>query len=391
MPSAPVAPQQGPNTAAGRNQAPLVPFPQASMHAMDQSLQFQVTPGVAPQTIGPADITPNGFLRFVDIAVSTVTAATGSPVGQPTWPWCLFQNIQFLDTGSQKMDDISGFQLYLDNYLSGSPFRGDPAVASDYSASATAPNFRLRLAREIFPDGKGSLPNLSGSQKYRIRLNIDALSNLYSTAPTAAPVLNINIIDHLWLLPAATDGAGREQQRQPELLGLAQYHKTIYPANSITNATISEIIKLNGTLLKYLIIVGYNSSGNLSDAVLPSTVTLQVDNNYPFSNVPIAEMFHYYESQVPERSARIPGVLAIPFNYGLHRTVGSNGVASWLSTSTATFMKFSGTQATPTTGTLDIILGEISTANINPQERAAMGSGTGVWQPAIPGTVQGGV
>jgi hypothetical protein len=361
------------------------------MHGIDNPLEFQVTPGAATQNIGPADLTPNGFLRFVDIAVSTLTAATGSPVGQPTYPWCILDNIQFLDTGGQKMDDISGYQLFVDNYASGSPWRCDPRVASDYSAAAASPNFRLRLAREVFPDGKGSLPNLSGSQKYRIRLTIAALSNIYSTAPTAAPVLNINIIDHLWLLPAPEDAGKRPQQRQPDLLGLAQYHKTIYPALSVSSSKISEIVKMNGTLLKYLAVLAYDSDGSPSDAVLPDPFTLQIDNDYPFNDVPLAEMFHYYEAIVPERSNRPPGVLIIPFNYGLHRTVGADGVASLVPTSTATFLKFSGTQVTPTNGTYDVMLGELSTANINPQERSSMGSGTGVWQPAIPSTVPFGV
>lgn len=391
MPNTTAAPQQGPSNAAGRNSLPVVPFPQASTHAADNPLSFTVTPGVAPQKIGPADLTPNGFLRATDIHVHTVTAATGSPVGQPTYPWCILENIQFLDTGGQKMDDISGYQAFVDNLASGFPWSGDPRAAADYSASATAPNFRLRLRRELFPDGKGSLPNLSGSQKYRVRLNVDAIANIWSTAPTAAPVLQIDIIDHLWLLPAPVDGAGRPQARQPDLLGLAQYHKSIYPGLSQAGSKVSEIVKMNGTLLQYLAILAYDSGGNPSDAVFPDPFTLQVDNNYPFSDVPLSEMMRIYESMIPARVSRPTGVLIIPWNYGLHRTVGSDGVSSLLPTSTATFMKFSGTQPVATNGSFDVMLAEVSTANVNPQERASMGSNTGVWQPAIPATIQGGV
>ena len=391
MAAAATAPQQGPSNAAGRNQQPTVPFPQASRRAREQPLTFTVTPGTAAVTLGPSDLTPNGFLRYVDIHVFTTTAATGSPVGATGFPFCIFQNLQFIDTGGQKMDDLSGYALFVDNYASGFPWRGDPTAAYDYSASATSPNFRLRIAREIFPDGRGALPNLSGSQKYRVRLVVDALSNIYSTAPTAAPTLQINVIDGLWLLPAAYDGGGRPQQRKPPLLGLAQYRTSFYPGISISSKTISQQIKATGNLIKYIGIIARDTTNTLNDALFADPFTLRIDNSYPYDNVPFAEVVHEYEAMIPERTQRLTGVLLLPFNYGLGSYVGANGVASWQATSTATYLNLQGTQVTATNGTYDILVCEISTAEIDPSERAAMNNGTGTWQPAIPQTVQGGV
>lgn len=385
------APQQGPSVAAGRNQQPLVPFPQASRRAREQPLTFTVTPGTAPVTIGPADLTPNGFLRHVDIHVKTVTAATGAPVGAAGYPFTILQNVQFIDTGGQKMDDLSGYALFVDNYASGSPWRGDPTAAYDYSSSATSPNFRLRISRELFPDGRGSLPNLSGSQKYRVRLVVDAIANIWSTAPTVAPTLEIDVIDHLWLLPAPVDGGGRQQQRRPALLGLAQYRTSWYPAVGITSSQISYQIKATGNLIKYIAMIARDNTGAFNDLVFPDPFTLRVDNTYPYDNVPLSEVIHEYESMIPERTARLTGVLLLPFNYGLTREVGGDGVSSWLETSTATYILLQGRQATPTNGTIDFLVCEISTAEIDPAERAAMNNGTGTWQPAIPATVQGGV
>lgn len=390
-PPAAAAPQQQANAAAGRNAQPTVPFPQASRRAREQPLSFTITPGTAPITLGPSDLTPNGFLRYVDVHVHTVTAATGSPVGGVGYPFSILQNLQFIDTGGQKMDDLSGYALYVDNYASGFPFRGDPASAYDYSASATSPNFRLRIARELFPDGRGALPNLSGSQKYRVRLVVDAIANIWSTPPTAAPSLQIDIIDGLWLLPSPTDGGQRPQQRRPALLGLAQYRTSWYPAVAFSSAQISYQIKATGNLVKYLALIAKDNSGAFNDLVFPDPFTLRVDNSYPYDNVPLSEVIHEYESMIPERSARLPGVLLLPFNYGLGRAVGDNGVASWEPTSTATFINLQGRQATPTVGTIDFLVCEISTAEIDPAERAAMNNGTGTWQPAIPQTVQGGV
>jgi hypothetical protein len=379
------------NQAAGRNAQPAVPFPQASRRARESPLTWTVTPGVAPVTLGPSDLTPNGFLRFVDIHVHTTIAGTGAPVGGVGYPFSIIQNLQFIDTGGQKMDDLSGYALFVDNYASGTPFRGDPTAAYDYSASATSPNFRLRIAREIFPDGRGSLPNLSGSQKYRIRLNIDAIANIWTTPPTVAPTLAIDVIDHLWLLPAPTDGGGRPQARRPRLLGLSQYRTSWYPAVGVASAQINYQIKSTGNLIKYIAMIAKDSTGALNDLVFADPFTLRVDNSYPYDNVPLSEVIHEYESMIPERTARLPGVLLLPFNYGLGSYVGDNGVASWVPTSTATYLHLQGRQATPTVGTIDFLVCEISTAEIDPSERSAMNNGTGTWQPAIAGNVAGGV
>jgi hypothetical protein len=386
------APQQGPAQASGRAQQPTVPFPQASRRAREQPLSFTLTPGTAPITIGPSDLTPNGFLRHVDVHVRTSAAGTLGPgVAGAGFPFTILQNLQFIDTGGQKMDDLSGYALFVDNYVSGSPFRADPTAAYDYSANPISPNFRLRIARELFPDGRGSLPNLSGSQKYRVRLVVDAIANIWSTAPTTPPTLVIDIIDHLWLLPAPADGGGRPQQRKPALLGLAQYRTGFYPGVSISNAQINHQIKATGTLIKYIALIGRDNTGAFSDLVFPDPFTLRVDNSYPYDNVPLSEVIHEYESMIPERTARLTGVILLPFNYGLERFTGGNGVASWLPTSTATYVNLQGRQATPTVGTIDFLVCEISTAEIDPAERAAMNNGTGTWQPAIPQTVAGGV
>jgi hypothetical protein len=391
MATAATAPQQGPADAAGRNVA-VVPFPQASRRAREQPLSYAITPGAAPIILGPSDLTPNGFLRYVDIHVFTQAAGVLGPgVVAPGFPFTIFQNLQFIDTGGQKMDDLSGYALFVDNYVGGFPFRGDPTAAYDYSANPISPNFRLRIARELFPTGEGSLPNLSGSQKYRIRLVVDALANIYSTLPTTPPTLQINVIDGLWLLPAPTDGGGRPQQRKPPLLGLAQYRTSFYPAVGVNNAQISQDIKSQGSLIKYIAMIARDNTGAFNDLVFPDPFTLRIDNSYPYDNVPLAEVIHEYESQIPERTQRLPGVVLLPFNYGLGRAVGSPGVSSLLATSTATYMHLSGRQATPTNGTIDFLVCEISTAEIDPAERAAMNNATGTWQPAIPQTVQGGV
>ena len=92
-----------------------------------------------------------------------------------------------------------------------------------------------------------------------------------------------------------------------------------------------------------------------------------------------------------QSTARDTGMLILPFDYGLGRGVGDNGYASWEETSTATYITMTGVQPTPTVGTIDILVCEISVAEVDPAERSALGSATGTWNPNIAPTVMGGV
>lgn len=382
---------------AAREEGAVVPFDQASRRAADQPLSFTITPGVAPVTIGPSDLTPNGFLRAVELHVSTVTAGTLGPgVAADGFPFNIFQNIQFKDTGGQAMDDLPGYALLQDNILSGWTLHPDPRSEWDYSANPISPNFRLRIERELFPDGVGALPNLSGSQKYRVRAVIDALSNIYSTAPTTPPTLKLDVIDKLWLLPNYIDGGGREQERRPPLLGLSQYRTSFYPAQSVTNPQVDIQIKATGNLIKYIVLVGRDNTGARNDAVFPDPFTLRVDNSYLYDSIPLSQVISDGQRMVAQGSGsggggRDTGVILIPYNYGHGKYAGDAGSNSWLPTSTATWIELKGRQAVTTNGTIDILVCEISLAEIDPNERPAMGSLTGTWNPAIPQRQPGGV
>lgn len=385
------------SSAAGATQGQasggVIPFPAASRPVMSEGLAFSgVLPGASPVTLGPADLVPTGYIREIELRVSTTTAgAGGSPAAGSDYPFNIFQNIQFIDAGGQKMDDLPGFALLQDNIAGGYRAISDPRSDYDYSASLTSPNFRLRIEREIFPDGRGSLPNLSGTQKYRLRLNIDAAANIWTTQGTSNPTLKIDVVQHEWFLPAATNGGGQAQQRQPPLMGLAQYRTSWYPQLSISSQQINQQVKANGNLIKYIYMAGRTSGLVRSDALFPDPLTLRVDNSYPFNNVPLASIIAASQAKLRQAVQRDTGVLFFLFDTGLGRGVGDNGYASWEETSTATFINLQGTQPSSTAGFLDILVCEISVAEIDPAERSALGSATGTWNPNIAPTVMGGV
>jgi len=376
----------------GAPQGGLIPFPAASRRVITQGPSFTFTPGTSPIILGPVDLVPTGYISHVELLLTTVTAGTGG-TGAGDYPFNLYQNVQFIDAGGQKMDDLPGYAILQDNCAGGFRQVPDPRTDYDYSSSATAPNMRLRIERELYPDGRGALPNLSGTQKYRIRVVIDAIANIWSAAPTTAPTLQLQIIQHEWFLPAAYNGAGQAQQRQPSLLGLAQYRTSWYPQQSIQNPNVNLQIRANGNLIKYIALIGRTTATGLprSDAVFPDPFTLRVDNSYPLNAVPLKSLIANSQAKLRQASARDTGVVLIPFDTGLGRGVGDNGYASWEETSTATYLNIQGVQPSSTAGTIDILVCEVSVAEVDPTERAALGSATGTWNPNIAPTVMGGV
>lgn len=382
--------------AGATQQAPAqgaIPFPAASRRVRGKTLNFSgIQPGNSTITLGPANLIPTGYIRYVDLHFYTVTAGTlGSGTVGGDFPFNILQNVQFIDAGGQKMDDLPGYALLQDNIMGG--FRGisDPRADYDYSANPISPNFRVRIERELFPSGVGSLPNLSGSQEYRIRMVIDAEANIYTVNPTTAPIMGCDVIQHEWFLPQTANAAGTPQEDQPPLMGIAQYRTSWYPAVSFSSSQIFYQIQAKGNLIKYILMVGRNSSGVRTDAVFPDPFTLRVDNSYPWNSVPLSEVVTESQAMLQQSTARDTGVVPILFDYGLGRIAGANGVSSWEETSTATAIYVQGVQSTPTVGTIDFLVCEISLAEVDPTERGRLGSATGTWNPNIAPSVMGGV
>jgi hypothetical protein len=79
-------------------------------------------------------------------------------------------------------------------------------------------------------------------------------------------------------------------------------------------------------------------------------------------------------------SARDVGVYCYPYSAGITRTVGGNGVSSFLPTVTATRYELSG--ASGGAGTLDWIVNDVSSAPVSGVQRASVGAGLGYNPPS---------
>ena len=81
---------------------------------------------------------------------------------------------------------------------------------------------------------------------------------------------------------------------------------------------------------------------------------------------------------------RISAGTQTPHHIGIDRTVGANGVSSFLPTVTATRYELSG--ASGGAGTLDWVINDVSSAPVSGVQRASVGGGLGYSPPSPPST-----
>lgn len=379
---APAAPTgQGPASNPATSQPMVVPFDQAAKRGIEQGPSWQITPGAAEQTLGPIGLPANGFLRAVEFQISTVTAATGSPVATADYPFNILSLVRVADTNSAQLDDLPGYPLMQDNIYGGYAGVPDPRTSPDYSASASSPNFQVSIVRELAPTGFGSIANLSASQQYKLTLKVAALSSLYTTAPTAAPVLNVSVWLHYWTLPAAADMLGRGQMQEPPYHGTAQY-RWWDPANPVSqnfNLTIDQV----GNEIRNIIMFGRNASNVRTDAVYPDPFQLRWDSDLLII-AGLAQLRKIMRELTNDLVSRDVGVLCLPFNFGEGRFVGGSGINSWLPTVTGTRLQVTGTQTASTPGTVDVLVNDVSVAETNPAGRPVTPSATNYHPPVAP-------
>jgi hypothetical protein len=380
--SGPMAAQaqgQGPDSNAATASVEVVPFDQASKRGIEQGPSYVVTPGAAPTTLGPVPLPAQGYLRQVEIDIKTTTAATGAPVAREDYPSSIIQLARFQDTNGNQLDDLPGFALLEDNIFGGYAGSPDPRVDPEYSASATVPSIQLQLVRELAPNGFGAIANMSASQAYKLTLRIASLTEMYSTAPTAAPTFLISTWMHFWQQPDDFDLLGRQQVTSPPFHGTTQY-RWYAPANSVTqnfNLTLTQ----TGNEIRNIILIARNNAGTRTNAMFPEPFQFRWDTELLLISG-LRQLKKIARELTNDLTAVDNGVLPLPFNFGEGRTVGGSGLNSWLPTVTSSRLQITGAQPASEPGTCDVYTNDVSMAETNPALRPVV-PGPGGYTPQV--------
>jgi hypothetical protein len=345
---------------------PMVPFDQASKRGIEPGPAFTFTPGAGSITLGPTGLPAQGYLRAIEIDVSTAAVGTGGgSENSEDSPWDLLEVIRLQDTNGNQLDDLSGFALFTDNVYGGYAGAPDPRVDDFFKNEAEKNHsFSLMLVRELAPNGFGAIANMSASQAYKLTLRIAAAAAFYKKAPaTKNEEFNLSVWLHFWQLPDDVDMLHRPQVQTPPFHGTTQY-RWFAPENATTtNFNLS--ITQTGNEIRLINLIG-RVAGKRNFEAFPEPFQFRWDTELLLI-AGVRQLRKIARELTNDQVEVMPGVLPLPFNFGEGRFVGGSGVNSWLPTVTATRLQITGTA--PKAGTVDVFVNDVSVAETNPALR----------------------
>lgn len=317
-----------------------------------------VTQNTGTQDLPVLEIPPAGFLRGIYILVeafSTNSAATAAYLNNNA-PFSLIDTITLEDTNSKPIiGPFNGFDLYTVNKLGGYFFNNDPKQSPMYSATSGAVdiviNFVLRLPVELVArDALGSLPNKSGTNKFKVRTRIAPIAAVFSTAPTEALSIRTRMVQEDWWEPDMTDLKGRPLAQNPPAVQTTQYWtKGVYSIGSGDQRI--QIQQGLGYLIRNLIFMNYPAASLTRDATsdgnFPDPATLQFEANILFDRLrslwqdAIGKKYGLVAA-VNTAGGRDYSVYPLPFNDDFGNQTGSETRRGYLATADASRLEFRG-------------------------------------------------
>ena len=226
-------------------------------------------------------------------------------------------------------------------------------------------------------NGMGSLSNLSNASAFRLTLIAEQASNIYSANPSPFSAFTCTPQVDYWTLPNPVDQDGNPQATAPPFPGTIQLWSQI---TNLSLASGNNRTSLNrmGNQLRTVIMVT-RSSGLRSETPFPNPAQLRWDDINLRIETP-QSIRKIMREMVITTSSRDTGVYVFPYNFGITREVGGNGVSSFLPTVTATRYELSGSSGGA--GTLDWVINDVSSAPVSGVQRATVGGGLGYYPPS---------
>lgn len=219
------------------------PFKNGVQSIDDEPYDTTVTLTAGTQVLNPQYQVPStAYLNEIEILAEGVAAGNSATVVfAADGPFNAIQSLIFTDTGNNEIiTAITGWDLMIIDKFGGYKFNDDPRSGPVFVATAGSGatggtfTFVLRVPIELVPrDALGSLPNKSSSTPFKVKVTINSLAAVYSTAPTAAPTLRIRMNPVSYWQPTAQDGSGNAVQPNPPGVSTTQYwNKTDYTVNA---------------------------------------------------------------------------------------------------------------------------------------------------------------
>lgn len=362
----------------------MVPFVRASAEhseslGYDVSTVMNTTVQALPDIVVPA----YGFLRSILLVVTSTDGTGTSVTADEDNPWSTLTNIVLQEpNGAQICNFPSGYDLYLANKFGGYRYGNDPRCSPNFDVNldtAMGVNFMLRIPVEINNrDALGALPNQNSGALFRVKLNLNAMANVFGGTLTTGPTVRVRAFAEEWDQPEdVTDGV--LNQTTPPALNTTQYWSR---QDFAVNAGVANVrLTRMGNYLRNLIFIFRDSTGSRSgaDTSFPDPATLFYDTR-PLDTVGRAQWLqriyerYGYGSQIGNTNSaagtaiaadsgngRENGVWPYDFCHEFDGQVGHENRSLWLPTWSSTRFEIGGDWGEE--GTLTVLTNDVTVAD----------------------------
>lgn len=255
-----------------------------------------VTQSTSTQTLTPYEFQVDGYLSGALIRVTATTAGNSAATAfQADGPFSVLQSVIVEDIGGkQVLGPLDGWKLYVLNRFGGFVYQADAKANGVYTVTtgsgATGGSYRfvLRVPIQVRRrDAMGSLPNRNASATFKLKLTINTSATVYSTAPTAAASINVQIQQHGWATSDNRDYKGNAVSPTPNGVGSLMY--TDVETIQLSSGSFNQRMSTFGGLLRVLIFELRDSTGSRAqgESDFPSLFEMEIDKVKTFSRSPL--------------------------------------------------------------------------------------------------------
>jgi hypothetical protein len=351
-----------------RQAAPPRPFRIGTLSHEEINYDVTATLNASTQDLAVLEVPPAGFLRGVYVIVDATSATNVATVAYTNnnSPFNVIDTIAFEDTNSKPIvGPFNGYDLYVVNKYGGYFNSNDPKQSTEYTAITGAAgtitfNFILRIPVELVArDALGSLPNKSGTNKFKVRVRLAAAATVFSTAPTNAVSVRVRMVQEDWWEPDMTDLKGRPLAQNPPAVQTTQY----WTKGTYTVGAGDQRIQLQqglGYLIRNMTFTNYVADtvtrNATSDGNFPDPATLQFESNNVFDRPRVMwrtlqSRIYGYNAAVETAGGRDYSVYTLPFNLDFGLAPGAETRRGYLATADASRLEFRGNFGAATTFT----------------------------------------
>lgn len=285
MPTAATVAQGNSAPARGGSQVvATVPFIRASgEHIEPTGIDVARPMTGSVQDLGVFDVPAYGFLRSLTFVVTATGGAGAGIAGTEDAPFNALTNIALTEPNGAAISLFnSGHDMYLASKWGGYGFiqGNDPRSWPAYSAIAAGSgnfSFVLRLPVEISPrDGLGSLPNQNAAASFKLRMQLNASTAVYSTVPTTLPTVRVRVSQYAWDQPNPSDGQ-QANQTAPPAINTTQFWSTqVY--NISAGAQTIRLTRVGNYLRNVILVFRRAGTSRLNgQADFPDPITFLLD------------------------------------------------------------------------------------------------------------------